>query len=93
MQATNNTETLSVHSTKEKQRHYFGFVVIDKFYIGADTIDYVVDAEQGRKLAELIGLAAGHSGEFDLKFVRKPRKSGKYTLTVSRKKRRLAPAS
>lgn len=65
------------------KRQYLGFVVVDKLYVGEKTINWVVDDEQGRKLAQLICDASEHREKFDLKIVKKPRSSGKYTLTVT----------
>jgi hypothetical protein len=65
------------------KRQYLGFVVVDKLYAGEKTINWVVDDEQGRKLARLISDAAERREKFDLKIVKKPRGDGKYTLTIT----------
>jgi len=65
------------------KRQYLGFVVVDKVYVGEKTINWVVDNEQGHKLAQLISDASEHREKFDLKIDKKPRSNGKYTLTVT----------
>jgi hypothetical protein len=65
------------------KRKYLGFVEVEKIYAGEKTINWVVDDEQGRKLAGLISNASEQRDKFDLKIVRKPRSNGKYTLTVT----------
>jgi hypothetical protein len=64
-------------------RQYLGFVLADKIYIGKKTINWVISDEQGRKLAELISDASEQREKFDLKIVLKPRKDGRFTLTVT----------
>jgi len=62
----------------KKKRQYLGFVEVEKIYTGEKTINWVVDDEQGRKLAGLISNASEQREKFDLKIVRKPRSNGKY---------------
>ena len=65
------------------ERKYIGFIEVEKVYLGEKTINWVVDDKQGRKLSDLISSASVQGDKFDLKVVRKPRKNGKYTLTVT----------
>jgi len=64
-------------------RQYLGFVVVDKIYVGKKTINWVISDQQGRKLGKLITDASEQRDKFDLKIVLKPRKDGRFTLTVT----------
>lgn len=64
-------------------RQYLGFIIVDKVYSGEKTINWVINNEQGRKLAHLISNASEQGDKFDLKVVLKPRKDGRRTLTVT----------
>lgn len=66
-----------------KSRVYLGAILVEKLYAGDKTIDWVVDNEQGQKLAKMIAGAAESSSKFDLNLTKAPNSKGKYRVTVT----------